>query len=83
MHMTSCTRLSHFSVCNIEKLVMGLGTRLDKRHHPGLFSIKKIALAAQFLYTVFPREQSLNTRNGDKQADWLLVGDYIFAPLLQ
>ena len=31
-HVTSDTRLSHFSACNIEKLGMGLGTRLGCKH---------------------------------------------------
>ena len=31
MHMISCTKPCHSSVCNIEKLGIGLGTRLSQQ----------------------------------------------------
>ena len=47
-HVTSDTRPSHFSACNIEMLGMGLGTRLDSFTFTIIIMLFRITLEAIF-----------------------------------
>ena len=56
-HVISRTRPSRFSACNIEKLGMGLGTRLQSTHN-------KHRVVKQFYFTAWPESGAPTTGAG-------------------